>query len=83
MSTCRGCGREIIWGTTEDGKKIPLDPRAAVYVLGPKAIGDSDRYGETRGDQIVKRTTLAMVSHFVTCSAANKFSGSNKPKETP
>jgi hypothetical protein len=77
MSTCRGCGREIVWGTTEDGKKIPLDPRAAVYMLGPRKIDDGDH---ADGDQIVKRTTLALVSHFATCAKANQFSGSNKTK---
>ncbi len=35
MSTCRGCGKKIIWGTTKDGKRIPLDPAPPVYsVIG-------------------------------------------------
>lgn len=78
MSTCRGCGREIVWGTTEDGKKIPLDPRAPVYTLGPKKIGDNPAFGESDGDQLVKRTSLAMVSHFATCPKANDFSGGRR-----
>lgn len=71
MSYCRGCNREIVWGTTEDGKKIPLDPRAPVYV--------SIRQ-DASGDLLIKRTSMSMVSHFATCSAANRFSGSNKAK---
>jgi hypothetical protein len=80
MSICRGCGKEIVWGTTEDGKKIPLDPRAPVYSLGPRKIGDNPAFGERDGDQVVKRTSLAMVSHFVTCPKRDQFSGSNKTK---
>jgi hypothetical protein len=80
VSTCRGCGKEIVWGTTEEGTKIPLDPRAPVYSLGPRKIGESAAFGETHGDQLVKRTSLAMVSHFATCPKASQFSASNKAK---
>ncbi len=73
MSDCRGCHKEIVWGVTADGKKIPLDPRAPVYQLGRVDID---------GNQELSRTSMAMVSHFCTCPKANLFSGSNKPKET-
>ena len=67
MNQCRGCGKEIVWGETADGKKIPLDPRAPVY--GIVTI---------RGQSEIVRTTLAMVSHFATCPKANDFSASKK-----
>lgn len=57
---CKGCGKKIFWGRTEDDKQIPLDPSAPVY--------------EEDG-MIVRRTKLAMVSHFSTCPDANRFSG--------
>jgi hypothetical protein len=31
VTTCRGCGKEILWAETEHGKKIPLDPKALVF----------------------------------------------------
>jgi len=69
-SQCKGCGREIVWGEDEGGRKIPLDPRPAVYVVVRKT--------PTGTELLAKRTSQAMVSHFVTCTAANKFSGSKK-----
>lgn len=71
MSTCRGCNREIVWGTTEDGKKIPLDPSAPVYVTIREDAG---------GELLVRQTHRAMVSHFKTCAKASQFSSSNKAK---
>jgi len=71
MSDCRGCGKPIVWIETEEGTRIPLDPRAQVYVLYKKA--DDPR-------QLGKRTTQAMVTHFATCPKAGDFSGSNKTK---
>ena len=65
MSKCKGCGKEITWGTTVDGKIIPLDVSAPVYAASPD--------GPT-----VVRSYIAWVSHFATCSRANDFSGSRK-----
>jgi hypothetical protein len=71
VSTCRGCGKPIVWGETIEGPKIPLDPRAPVYILSPR---------RPDGTVVIKRTANALVSHFVTCSAADQFSGRNKGK---
>lgn len=71
MSACKGCGKEIVWGITEDGKKIPLDPKPPVYFLS----GFKSENGD--GPEIA-RAKDAMVSHFATCSKANDFSGSKK-----
>lgn len=60
---CKGCNKPIVWGLTEDGKRIPLDPSAPVYV---------------RDGEVVRRERLAMVSHFATCPKANDFSASKK-----
>ena len=74
MSACRGCGKEIIWGKTEDGKKIPLDPVPPVYRFFVTMEEDLQ-------DNAVERAGRNyMVSHFATCKNANDFSASRKPK---
>jgi hypothetical protein len=69
MSLCRGCGKEIIWGVTAEGKRIPLDPRPPVYRL---VVGYATQ------EIVVERQKDAMVSHFATCSRANDFSASKR-----
>ena len=65
---CKGCGATIIWGLSEDGKKIPLDPKPAVYrITNPEAW-----------TTLVERDKLAMVSHFITCPKRDQFSGKGK-----
>ena len=71
MVNCRGCGKKIIWGETEDGKKIPLDPRPPVYEVLRTASGEKT--------PIIRRTDC-YVSHFATCPKASEFSGSKKKK---
>lgn len=78
MSNCKGCGREIIWGVTEDGKKIPLDPMAPVYEVRKEKLG----YAVAK----IQHFNLSpdyMVTHFSTCSKASQFSKANKNKITP
>lgn len=66
-------GREIIWGNTEEGKKIPLDPIAPVYeTLDRTVLMDKGQF---------VRRAVAYVSHFSTCSHANDFSSSRKRVE--
>jgi hypothetical protein len=63
MPECKGCGKTIVWGETEDGKRIPLDPKPPVY-----------RFNEHGKLERVD----ASVTHFATCSAANDFSASKR-----
>lgn len=58
----------MAWGETVDGKRIPLDPIAPVYKV--VNTGLSTRVERAEGSY--------MVSHFSTCSQANKFSSSKK-----
>jgi hypothetical protein len=72
MSTCRGCGKEIVWAETSHGKKVPLDPKALVFSVmdqGGKLIAVKPSGGPA-GERF-------MVSHFATCPDAEDFSGRN------
>ena len=71
---CRGCGKPIIWAVSGlERRRIPLDPRPPVYVVGEGVDGEV----------VASRMDLAMVSHFATCPAANLFSGRNRKPEVP
>ncbi len=69
-SACRGCGKPIIWAVTEEGKKIPLDPRPPVYLMQIVLKDDI-----ATGVNAVRDERYA-VSHFATCPDANRFSKS-------
>ncbi len=68
MSRCKGCGKEIVWGVTEEGKKIPLDPSAPVYYVSDDQVlsGGFMSYK-------IERERSSMVSHFKTCPKASDF----------
>lgn len=67
---CRYCGKPIVWGVTEDGKRIPLDPRPPCY----------DQIGTANGSPLVQRARTVMVTHFATCPGASKASADAKAK---
>lgn len=81
-ATCRGCGKPIIWGMTDDGKKIPLDPRAPVYVV---RLMNDGTYGCQRAPKFEEGqlTPVGLVSHFATCPKANEFSSGRKRVGAP
>jgi hypothetical protein len=66
---CKGCGRKIVWGVTREGKKIPLDAVAPVYMVST----DTE---DVEGSAMADRARGFMVSHFATCPEAARFSGS-------
>ncbi len=69
FSVCKGCNNNIVWGITEDGTRIPLDPRAAVYDVE-----------EVEGVVQATRDRTAMVTHFATCPKASDFGRGRKKK---
>lgn len=74
MNHCKGCGKEILWGITPSGKRIPLDPKPPVYLIK----GDPTRNGHPVA---VERIRQVHVSHFATCPQANHFSANNTKKK--
>ena len=69
MPECKGCKREIVFGKLLNGKKVPLDPKPAVY------------FYSMIDEQAERAAPGYYVSHFSTCPQANKFSASNKKKQ--
>lgn len=61
------CETPLLWGMTEDGKKVPLDTKAVVFRV----------VGEVAGELQIVRETGVFVTHFATCSDRNMF-GRNK-----
>ena len=68
-SPCRGCGKPIVWGVTEQGSKIPMDPKPPVYF-----------FDATKG--LAERVYNAYVSHWATCPEAFKAKGERAWEKT-
>jgi len=60
MAKCKSCGAEVIWATTEDGKKIPLDAKGEKRFIA----------SEKQKGVVIMRTTF--ITHFATCPNADK-----------
>lgn len=73
LSKCRGCGKDIVWAATDDGKSIPLDPKPPTYRVRLLVPGTPKVIKTTEDDPVY-------VSHFATCTHANDFT-SVKPIE--
>jgi hypothetical protein len=69
MPKCKGCGKTIIFGHTQDGRAVPLDPKPPVYDTMT-----------VEGKIRIRRNRSAMVTHFATCPNASDFSRS-KPQD--
>ena len=81
--TCKGCGARIIWATTEDGKRIPIDPKPAIYELfwgeeHPITHANVTAYRKPSADLDGLSPDGFGVSHFATCPDANEFSRTRK-----
>lgn len=75
MSTCRGCGKEIVWAKTSNGANIAMDPKALVLSVLPEggkliAIKPIGVQGERW-----------LVVHWATCPNAEDFH--KKPDPQP
>ena len=76
MSICKGCGAEISWIRTKNGKSIPVDEKPVPYYEGNSAkivLEDGTVVsGDLDGPEEAFRG-FGYVSHFATCPKAGKF----------
>ena len=78
MAKCKGCGAEIIWLTSSEGKYIPCNPDLVPYWERAKAKGkvvtpngmvlSCDFEGDPQ-----KATGIGYVAHWSTCPCAERF----------
>lgn len=66
-STCKGCGRKIVFAIDENAKVQILDMVAPVYLLSEEEMGVFT----------CERVNKHYVSHFATCPKANEFHKKN------
>ncbi len=89
VSNCRGCGKAILWakvaGSGEDGEKakwVPMDTAATIYELCKD--GEESGYEVKLVPSPERKRTLSAggmitaVSHFATCTKADRFSSSRR-----
>lgn len=82
LSTCKGCGRPILWAKLAKGSSVPLDPKPATYIV----VEDGGEYHAMRpadllaeaNDHRFPPVVGVYVSHFATCPKADLFSSSGK-----
>lgn len=76
MSTCRSCGKEIIWIKMKSGKSMPVDPYKHTVI-----IGKGNETLVTQDGNIIHgkfasyeegANASGYVSHFSTCPFANE-----------
>lgn len=79
MSYCRGCGAEIEWITTTDGRNVSVNPDPVCIIEGEgyrKFITDEGEIVAgriARKEEEIQDLLLAYVPHNRTCPHANDF----------
>ena len=71
MARCKGCGAEIDWILTRDGKNMPVNPEPVYVAVDEGRDVFVTDYGEViRGREVPANTgsgEVAFVSHWATC----------------
>ena len=78
MPNCDGCGAEIVWGVTKNGKRTPLDAKSEKrYVTVEVYEPDDDSTGNFTFYRAEDKDHVALVDvfmpHFATCPKAEQF----------
>jgi len=63
MAKCKSCQAEIVWGVTDTGKRVPLDPSEKRFVR---------IYGHVPDGELHVRMKDTHLSHFATCPQADQ-----------
>ena len=64
--TCNRCGADIIWTTTEKGKRMPVDAEPHPYIQKGYIVVDGIAKFRTRGGAAAEDTQLHR-THFLSC----------------
>jgi len=75
---CRGCGAEIIWATSKNGKPMPLSAQSEEK----RAVLVDEMQRPTSDPQRAHMAVIESVfrSHFADCPAADRFRKAPKPE---
>jgi hypothetical protein len=78
---CKGCGQQIRWTRTPQGRAMPLDPEPIPVTLDPRGPltvvledGNVKKARKHEGTDVYE-PVMARVSHFATCVEADRFRG--------
>lgn len=80
MDKCKSCGASIVWGVTEKGRRMPLDPEPSPEWGNVERVGGDDvrvLSGATL-DAARAANTRLFVSHFATCPTAAQHRKSSR-----
>lgn len=78
MSTCRYCGRRIVWKDTRAGKKMPCDPEVICYVIPEDGKGREKILAQNgdivSADRVYGRegAQIGFAPHFATCGKSGR-----------
>ncbi|MCK4969039.1 MAG: hypothetical protein KAS77_00875 [Thermoplasmata archaeon] len=70
MPKCKTCQQEIVWGMTENNKRVPLDPAETRYI-------SHDGPGDDR--HLYVKMVPTHLSHFATCPQADQHRRTTPP----
>ena len=65
---CKSCNRPLLFAKTPEGKIIPLDTVAPIYIFDPKTNTCE------QADNNIEGAVKCYVTHFATCPKASEFS---------
>lgn len=78
MAECKGCGKQITWAESPNGKKLPLEKVYAWEIDDREGIEDLPLGQGAMKILALKIERDIYISHFLTCPKSNQFSGGGR-----